>query len=139
MYTPYSSSFNVSVTTDGLTYLSNITLNYGSTCVAGMVFVYSDGTITNTGYTSTSSITLDMNNKRLSKANSYTGAIVDCLQICAIDTDSTESCISSCNGAPSTFLNTLSYNIGSYYGDYYNYYGHLCLLNIGINLAPCNI
>ena len=139
MYTPYLSSFNVSVTTDGVTYLSNITLySCPGQCVSGIVFTYSDGTIITTGYQYAISITLDMNNKKLSQANSYAAAIVDVLQLCAIGTVGNESCITGGNGgAPASFLKTSSYNIGSYYGDYYNYAGYKCLLNLGVNLAPC--
>jgi hypothetical protein len=140
---PIVTSFNQSVSTNGQNYLSNLTINFLiSTCVSGIVFGYNDGTVVTTGYTFDHQLTLDMTNKHLTAVNSYCGAIADVIQFCAKDLSSSSNatCILTGNqGAPTSFLDTTSFNIGSYYGDYYNYAGWLCLLNLGVNLAPCKL
>ena len=139
IYAPYS-SFNQRINTNGQKTFTGLTINYMiQSCVSGIVFEFSDNTTVTTGYSFDHQQKLELTNKKLSAVNSNCGAIVDCIQFCAQDELSNETCITAGTGAvPNYFVSTIAIRIESFYGDYYNYAGWLCLLNFGAILSPSN-
>ena len=135
---PILTNFSVQTFTENKR-LTTLTIFYNSKCLSGFEFSFNDSTSITTGYmgqSGSTSLTINLEHRKICTIRTFFGVICDLMEICTSDEKSLSQLNCFFIGSNNTlyyFLDTFNFEITSFFGDYYNYYGWYCLSNLGMN------